>query len=219
MNIVNSLKKLYTSLGGNADTVKDVQTAPDMVDALADIAGSSIELPAVDAEDNGKVLKVVDGAWGKGSDESLPDVTASDNGKVLKVANGEWGAGEEEKELPDVTASDNGSILSVVDGAWAKGLTIKSVQVTANNSSSSAYELQIPVFTATDTPNKGIIAVIPTAETYLLIPDMEQTRIAPRYIGGGMGVKARMALLVECINKTSHLPTGDYTFNVYYIEE
>lgn len=90
MNIVNSLKKLYTSLGGNADTVKDVQTAPDMVDALADIAGSSIELPAVDAKDNGKVLKVANGKWGKGTDESLPEVSTEDNGDFLRVVNGKW---------------------------------------------------------------------------------------------------------------------------------
>lgn len=128
MNIVNSLKKLYTSLGGNADTVKDVQTAPDMVDALSEIAASTIELPAVDAEDNGKVLKVADGKWAKGTDAALPEVSAEDEGDVLTVnAEGEWTNAEPVKELPTVTASDNGSVLSVVDGVWAKGLKIKKI--------------------------------------------------------------------------------------------
>lgn len=109
MNIVNSLKKLYTSLGGNADTVKDVQTAPDMVEALANIASSTIELPAVDAEDNGKVLKVANGKWGKGTDESLPPVTASDNGSVLSVVDGAW--------AKSFNLYDNGTNLSVTGGA------------------------------------------------------------------------------------------------------
>lgn len=37
MNIVDSLKKLYEKLGGEIQNVKEVQTAPDMVNALADI--------------------------------------------------------------------------------------------------------------------------------------------------------------------------------------
>lgn len=149
MNIVNSLKKLYASLGGNAETVKDVQTAPDMVEALANIAASTIELPAVDAEDNGKVLKVANGKWGKGTDNSLPEVTSEDAGDVLTVnaegawvpaeaakelpavttedagdvltvnAQGNWAKAEPAKELPTVTAEDNGDFLRVVDGTWA----------------------------------------------------------------------------------------------------
>ena len=92
MNIVNSLKKLYMALGGEESSVKDVQTAPDMVDALAEVAGSTIELPGVTEADNGKVLKVANGKWAKGTDESLPPVTASDNGDFLRVVDGAWAA-------------------------------------------------------------------------------------------------------------------------------
>ena len=49
----------------------------------------------------------------------LPTVTAADNGKVLKVANGAWGVGAETVELPafDATA-DKGKILAIkADGS------------------------------------------------------------------------------------------------------
>ncbi len=51
--------------------------------------------------------------------KELPAVTSSDNGKVLKVSGGKWGKGTETTELPTVTADDNGKVLMVVDGAWA----------------------------------------------------------------------------------------------------
>lgn len=56
------------------------------------------ELPAVSAADNGKLLGVSSGKWGKVSAPSeLPAYTSSDNGKVLKVNSGgtgvEWGSG------------------------------------------------------------------------------------------------------------------------------
>ena len=49
----------------------------------------------------------------------LPAVTASDNGKVLKVADGAWAAGAAPTELPAVTSSDSGKVLTVnAEGQW-----------------------------------------------------------------------------------------------------
>lgn len=94
MNTVKSLKELYVSLGGNIEDLKGLQTDAQVIKCLALIMGSTIELPAVSGSDNGKVLKVIEGAWGKGTDEALPEVTADDNGKVLMVVNGEWAVAE-----------------------------------------------------------------------------------------------------------------------------
>ena len=80
MTTVDALKSLYTALGGKStDTystiaggiaVSDYVLIPDCISAIAQVAATATakELPEVDAEDNGKVLKVVDGAWAVGTD-------------------------------------------------------------------------------------------------------------------------------------------------------
>lgn len=67
-NVV-ALKNLYVALGGSADDVADISTIADMINALCDVVVAGGGLPAVTAEDNGKVLKVVDGEWAVGTDE------------------------------------------------------------------------------------------------------------------------------------------------------
>lgn len=125
MTTVDALKDVYTELGGNATAVAGIQTDAEMIEALSALVGSTIELPAVDAEDNGKVLKVIDGAWNKGVDNTLPSVTTEDEGKTLLVDNtGAWSVEDVPKELPSVTSADEGDVLTVdSDGKWAKGET------------------------------------------------------------------------------------------------
>lgn len=75
---VEALKSLYVALGGQlTDTydsiaggiaVSDYVLIPDAIKAISQIVIGA-ELPAVTAEDNGKVLKVVDGKWAVGTDE------------------------------------------------------------------------------------------------------------------------------------------------------
>lgn len=70
MTNVDALKLVYVALGGDADDVAGVTENADMIAAIATVAATATapELPEVDAEDNGKVLKVVDGKWALGSD-------------------------------------------------------------------------------------------------------------------------------------------------------
>ena len=63
-NNVDALKALYVALGGDADDVADVNTIPDMINAIATVVpASSALLPTVTAANDGDILKVVDGAW------------------------------------------------------------------------------------------------------------------------------------------------------------
>lgn len=74
---VEALKGLYVALGGQlTDTydsiaggiaVSDYGLIPDCIKAITQVV-TGAELPAVTAEDNGKVLKVVDGEWAVGED-------------------------------------------------------------------------------------------------------------------------------------------------------
>lgn len=66
-NVV-ALKNLYVSLGGSADDVADISTIADMINALCTVVAGGV-LPAVSAEENGKVLKVVEGEWAVATDE------------------------------------------------------------------------------------------------------------------------------------------------------
>lgn len=74
---VEALKGLYVALGGQlTDTynsiaggiaVSNYSLIPDCIKAITQVI-TGAELPAVTAEDNGKVLKVVDGEWAVGED-------------------------------------------------------------------------------------------------------------------------------------------------------
>ena len=70
-NTVGALRGLYVAMGGDADDVANLVIIPDLINAIstqvATVVGTK-ELPDVDADDNGKVLKVVDGEWAVGTD-------------------------------------------------------------------------------------------------------------------------------------------------------
>lgn len=70
MTNVQALKTLYVALGGSSSTVADLVENADVINAIATLiaSGALKELPEVDAEDNGKVLKVADGKWAVGTD-------------------------------------------------------------------------------------------------------------------------------------------------------
>ena len=69
MENVNALKAIYAALGGDADDVAGLTLICDVLNAIATLlAAGGGQLPAVDAEDNGKVLKVVSGEWALGTD-------------------------------------------------------------------------------------------------------------------------------------------------------
>ena len=66
---VTALKALYVALGGEASAVAAMTLIPDIVNAIAALfTASGGLLPKVDADDNGKVLKVAEGVWGVGTD-------------------------------------------------------------------------------------------------------------------------------------------------------
>lgn len=67
MTNVEAFKALYTAFGGSADSVANLDTTADVVNALATLvsSGATAELPKVTSSDNGKVLTVVSGKWAK----------------------------------------------------------------------------------------------------------------------------------------------------------
>lgn len=65
MGNVEALKALYVVMGGAAEDVENLNLNSEVIAALANVAGTIAAgiLPEVTAEDDGKVLTVVDGKW------------------------------------------------------------------------------------------------------------------------------------------------------------
>lgn len=74
MTTIEALFDLYEALGGDADEISTLQTIPEVLEEISEVAGSTIELPGVSASDNGDVLTVVDGKWAK-AEASAPALT------------------------------------------------------------------------------------------------------------------------------------------------
>lgn len=106
-NNIEALKKLYVAMGGQAADVANLTITPEIISAIADVyQGGGSDLPEVTSEDNGDVLQVIEGAWGKGkAPSSLPAVTGEDNGKLLGVDNGAWGVVNAPAGSVTITAS------------------------------------------------------------------------------------------------------------------
>lgn len=64
-NNITALQGLYVALGGDADDVANMTTIPELINAIATVATgvAGATLPTVSSADNGKILKVVNGAW------------------------------------------------------------------------------------------------------------------------------------------------------------
>ena len=78
---ITALQGLYVALGGELSDVANITTIPDMLEAISTVASAAAsELPAVTADDNGKVLMVVDGEWGLGSVPQYYTVSYNLNG-------------------------------------------------------------------------------------------------------------------------------------------
>lgn len=71
MTNVEALKAVYTALGGDEEDVAAMTTIADVIAAIATVipTATASELPEVSATDNGSVLKVINGAWGVGTDQ------------------------------------------------------------------------------------------------------------------------------------------------------
>lgn len=66
---VEALKEVYVALGGDADDFT-ATTNDEAIAMIATVIPNALgdKLPTVTSTENGKVLKVIDGAWGVGND-------------------------------------------------------------------------------------------------------------------------------------------------------
>lgn len=81
MTTIEALFDLYEALGGDVDEISTLETIPELLEEISEVAGSTIELPGVTASDNGDVLTVVDGKWAK-AEASTPAYTSTNFSKA-----------------------------------------------------------------------------------------------------------------------------------------
>ncbi len=125
--------------------------------------------PAVTAQDNNKVLAVVNGAWGAKSLEILPQISSYDTGKVLTVVSGQWMALLPKAELPAVTATDNGKVLTVSNGTWA----------------AKASETELPTVTTAD--DGKLLQVVNGQFAVVAVADSAVAKYVDDYINSALG--------------------------------
>ena len=108
--IVAALKTLF-GLSDNPKTIAEALNE-------AEISGGG--LPEVSGSDNGKVLKVVEGAWDKGDDSGLPAVTSADKKKGLCIdSSGNWMVSDRVVVVENGSADlTNGSCRSSYAPVW-----------------------------------------------------------------------------------------------------
>ena len=71
MTTVEALREIYKTLGGTGTDITDVMTIPDAlikVNTQLALFKSASTLPAVTTTQNGKIMKVVEGAWALAND-------------------------------------------------------------------------------------------------------------------------------------------------------
>lgn len=130
-NTIEALKKLYVTMGGTAADVENLNITPEMISAIADI-------------------------YQGGGGSNLPTVTADDNGKLLTVVEGDWDKANAPKELPTVTGSDNGKVLTVVEGAWDKAENAGgAVNITLSQESTATCQAALAQFVSAAVTNAG----------------------------------------------------------------
>ena len=97
-NTLDALRNLYVALGGTAEDVANLVIIPDLINAIATLVTSQ-GIAALPTGTDGQVLTLFSGDWAAANIPSqLPAVDAEDNGKVLKVVEGEWAVGADATE-------------------------------------------------------------------------------------------------------------------------
>lgn len=98
MTTIEALQNLYEALGGEPSAVENINTIPAMLSEISEQLSGGSGLPDVTAEDDGKVLSVVDGEWAKATLDknynkiyratiSSSTVTLLDNVKPREILN------------------------------------------------------------------------------------------------------------------------------------
>lgn len=158
---VEALKDYYTEIGGTSTDVENVVTIPDMIDAITALGGGS-SLPEVTADDNGDVLTVIEGEWGK--------VTPTKDTVVIKCANGKLPNGMKCSDVvafinagKEVVIYDNSQYYRVANEA-VSGTTFIFIGLGYNTNQSSFFISYISVTNNGSTSvNAGVTKFITTS--------------------------------------------------------
>ena len=122
MSVVDEINKDLEKLGGDTSGQTIEEAMDKFGDEIVEKIGEATELPEVSSDDNGSILKVVDGAWAKGEEiKELPEVTSEDEYDILTVnSEGEWEKAANPVQYFWVTYHENipGDTLEKINELW-----------------------------------------------------------------------------------------------------
>ena len=132
--IVTALNGLINVTDPNGTAVAAAAKINNMSATATSLSATALPTATLTESNNSFILNL-------GIPHELPVVDSQNNGQILKVSSGEWTVGSAPIELPVTTTANNGQILQVNNGAWTATAALPTIMTGCTTSTTGASGL------------------------------------------------------------------------------